>query len=113
MVELTQVNFAIEVMKMILSVITILFLSVFFLQWKVGKQNLSLIAFYTKSKIVKHNTLMALGIIALSAAFIVHFLTINSIVVGEVAGIVTTSLEVIALMCMGFSYYKLVRVAEV
>lgn len=112
--SLTQLDMVLSTLKVLLASLSVIFLFGFFIQWKFSKYRLPVIAFYTKKRFVKHNVVLGTGVVALSLAYIVDFLH------GGIAGgdasqtamsgkVIVGLLEAIGLVCIGYSYYKLMR----
>ncbi len=106
---ITQFDLILIILKVLLASLSVLFLFGFFIQWKFSRYRLPVIAFYTKKRFVKHNIVLGTGIIALSLAYIIEFLDMSVNPVTQEGNIIVSLLETLALMCIGYSYYKLVR----
>jgi hypothetical protein len=97
------------VLKVLLAALSVIFLFGFFVQWKLSKYRLPVIAFYTKKRFVRHNIVLGTGIVSLSLAYIINFLWMSLKPEDPGGAVIVSLLEVLALMCIGYSYYKLVR----
>ena len=105
----TQFEMVLVILKVLLASLSVVFLFGFFVQWKFAKYRLPVIAFYTKKRFVTHNVVLGTGVVALSLAYITDFLRMSVSPTGEGGKLVVSLLETIALVCIGYSYYKLVR----
>jgi hypothetical protein len=106
---MVQTESVLNVLKVILAALSVVFLFAFFIQWKLSKYRLPVIAFYTKKRFVKHNIVLGTGIVALSLAYITEFVCGYVRPADPVGGLVVNALEVVSLICIGYSYYKLMR----
>ncbi|MFH1447968.1 MAG: hypothetical protein ABIG39_03835 [Candidatus Micrarchaeota archaeon] len=108
-VVLVQIELMLMILKVLLASLSVLFLFGFFVQWKFSRYRLPVIAFYTKKRFVKHNIILGTGVIALSLAYIIEFFVVA---LGQDTGggsVIVGLLETVAIVCIGYSYYKLVR----
>jgi len=62
-----------------------------------------------KKRFVKHNVVLGTGIVALSLAYIIEFLLMNAKPSDGTGRVFVDALQVVALGCIGYSYYKLMR----
>ena len=106
---MVQTEGVLEVLKVLLAGLTVVFLFAFFIQWKFSKYRLPVIAFYMKKRFVKHNVVLGTGIVALSLAYIIDFLWMSMRPADSGGKLVVNSLETLSLACIGYSYYKLMR----
>lgn len=104
-----QMENVLDVLKVLLAGLSIVFLFAFFIQWKLSKYRLPVIAFYMKKKFVRHNVVLGTGVVALSLAYIIEFLWLNLQPAEPSGQLIVSSLEAVALVCIGYSYYKLMR----
>lgn len=107
-----------SVLKVVLGVLVIFFISIFYARWrKTGAQSDSnLVSFYAKMKFAKHYTVLGVGIFAIVLAFLVEYFLEVGVFVCPLSSvdvcaprIAMHALEVVALVCMGYSAYKLAR----
>jgi hypothetical protein len=111
---LSQFEMVLATLKVLLASLSVIFLFGFFIQWKFSKYRLPVIAFYTKKRFVKHNIVLGTGVVALSLAYIADFLygSAGPEKLGQAATsgkIIVSLLETLGLVCIGYSYYKLMR----
>ncbi len=106
---ISQTENVLQVLKIMLSSLAVIFLFAFFIQWKISKYRLPVIAFYMKKRFVRHNIVLGTGIVALSLAYVIEFVWLNIKPLDPVGKILVDILEAISLVCIGFSYYKLMR----
>ncbi len=108
MAEFAQLA-VVSLVRMILTSLVLLLLAFFYIQWRLAKGSLSPLVYYTRSKLVKQNLLLGIGVILLSGGFILDSLTQLGYLVGEDWKLAAGLLEVGAIGLIGYSYYKLVR----
>ncbi len=107
--NLTQTENVLQVLKIMLASLAVIFLFAFFIQWKISKYRLPVIAFYMKKRFVRHNIVLGTGIVALSLAYVIEFLWLNVKPFDPGGKLLVDVLEAVSLVCIGFSYYKLMR----
>jgi hypothetical protein len=95
--------------KVLLGALAAFFLLLFQLRWAFTKHDLSILKYYAKWKLFKHNVAEAAGIVFLASAFFLDYAQFSGWVKGLDVAVFTNLLEVIALVFFSYSYYRLMR----
>ncbi|VVC02548.1 Uncharacterised protein [Candidatus Burarchaeum australiense] len=97
------------VIKVILAVLAVGFLVFFQLRWVATKYDLSVLHFYIKWKFFKQSLPAGAGILFLASAFLLDFAQYVHWVQGESVQLAINLLEILALVFVGYTYYRLAR----
>ncbi|RLG18675.1 hypothetical protein DRN67_03905 [Candidatus Micrarchaeota archaeon] len=109
----TQQLASLYLVKVLLAALTVAFLIAFQLRWIITKYDLSVLDFYTKWKFFRQSLAIGTGIFLLSIAFMLDFGQYTGRFHGQDYTALTTTLEILALVFFGYSYYKLARLRGV
>lgn len=105
-----DLNLFTAVIKVTLAILTVLFFLSFYIKWGSSKRGLPMLLFYTRWKIAKNNFSIGLGMCALALAFILDFLILLTFLEEPIWRAAANVLEVLALVLIGYSFYKIMRV---
>ncbi len=100
---------AMNVLKGILSALSLVFLAAFYVHWMIFKYTHNTMDYIAKQKIVKSNSGLGVGLLVLSAGLMLDSFNELGILKGEGNKIVVDALLVIAISLFGYWYYKLTR----
>ena len=96
-----------NVLKVLLALTTLALLVLFYIRWHFFKARLNTIEFYTRSRFVRNSIGLGLGIICLSAAFILDAGMNLGRFQGNAFELAKSALEVLALVLFGYWFYAL------
>jgi hypothetical protein len=101
------------VVKVILAVLAVVFLIFFQLRWVATKYDLSVLHFYIKWKFFRQSLPAGAGVLLLAVAFLLDFARYANLINDPNLLLIINFLEILALMCFGYTYYRLARLQGV
>jgi len=101
------------VVKVILAVLAVAFLIFFQIRWVATKYDLSVLHFYIKWKFFRQSLPAGAGVLLLAVAFLLDFARYANLINNPNILLIINLLEILALMCFGYTYYRLARLQGV